>query len=43
MLEKQQLIRSRSEVLDDIKKSRLASIDVSAIGELKVRSKCRGA
>ena len=40
MLEKQTLIRSRSEVLDDIKKSLLASIDVSAIGELKVRSKC---
>ena len=36
MLEKQQLIRSWSEVLHAIKKSLLASIDVSAIGELKV-------
>ena len=36
MLEKQQLIRSRSEVLHNIKESLLASIDVSAIDELKV-------
>ena len=43
MLEKQQLIRSRSEVLHDIKKRLLASIDVSAIGELKACWKCRGA